>query len=191
MSDPKQYTLALEGLTPIMFNRFPQGDEEAEKKSVRDKLQFEVDNIAKRLYLTNDGEVYIPACALKKALVMACRFVVEKPKGSFKSYGPLIDGALFIEDDVILNVDRKHMIVDIRPVSLNAGRGKGGGTGNRARPLFPVPWGGKTTCLVVDDGISKEMLAVIADRAGRLCGVMEGRKIDMGRCAITVKNGSH
>jgi len=191
MSDPKQYTISIQGLTPIMFNKFPSTEEEAEKKSVRDKLEFEVEHIKNRLYLTNDGEPYIPACALKKALVMACRFVVEKPKGSFKSYVPLVDGALFIEDDVILNVERKHMIVDIRPVSLNAGRGKGGGTGNRARPLFAVPWGGKTTCLVVDDGITKEMLAVIADRAGRLCGLMEGRKIDMGRCQMVVTNGSH
>lgn len=189
MSDPRRYTLTIKGLTPIMFNRFPSAEEEAEKKSVRDKLAFEREHITKRLYLTNDGEVYIPTCALKKSLVMGCRFVVEKPKGSFKSFGPLVDGALFVEDDVILNVDRKNMIVDERPVSLNAGRGKGGGTGVRARPLFPLPWAGRTTVLVVDDGLSKEMLALIADRAGRLCGLMEGRKIDMGRCEIEVKNG--
>jgi len=191
MSEPRQYTLSLTGLTPIMFNRFPSMEETEEKKSVRDKLEFEKEHIKNRLYLTNDGEPYIPACAIKKALVMACRFVVEKPKGSFKSYGPLLKGALFIEDDVTLNVDRKHMIVDIRPVSLNPSLGRRGGTGERARPLFPVPWGGKTTCLVVDDGISPDILTIIADRAGRLCGIMEGREIDMGRCQITVKNGSH
>lgn len=189
MSDPVRYTLSVTGLTPIMFNKFPSEIEEAEKKAVRDKLQFERDHIENRLYLTNDGEVFVPSCALKKSLTMACRFVVEKPKGSFKSYGPLIDGALFIEDDLTLNVERKSMITDVRPVSLNAGRGKGGGTGYRARPLFAVPWGGKTTCIVVDDGITKEMLSVIADRAGRLCGLMEGRKIDMGRCEIRVANG--
>lgn len=190
MSEPTRYTLTVSGLTPIMFNRFQSSEEEAEKKSVRDKLQFERDHIAKRLYLTNDGEVYVPSAALKKCLLMGCRFVVEKPKGSFKSFGPLLEGALFIEDDLILNVDRKRMIIDERMVNLDPSKGARGPKGARARAMFPVPWGGTTTCLVVDDGLSKEMLAVIADRAGRLCGLMDGRKIDMGRCTIEVKNGS-
>jgi hypothetical protein len=189
MSEPVRYTLSVTGLTPIMFNRFPTAEEEADKKSTRDKVQFEREHIKNRLYLTADGEPYVPASAVKKMLIRACAFVVEKPKGSFKSYGPLIDGALFVEDDLVLNVEMKNMIVDERPVSLNAGRGKGGGSGMRARPLFPVPWGGSTTCLVVDDGISKDMLALIAGRAGRLCGLMDGRKIDMGRCDIKVTNG--
>lgn len=191
MSDPVRYTLTVSGLTPLMFNKFQTSVEEAEKKGERDKLKYERDHITNRLYLTNDGEVYIPSAALKRCFMSGCRFVVEKPKGSFKSFGPLVDGALFIEDDLILNVDRKQMIIDERMVNLDPSKGQRGPKGVRARPLFPVPWGGKTTCLVVDDGLSKDMLALIADRAGRLCGLMEGRKIDMGRCEIKVSNGSH
>lgn len=189
MSDPKRYVLNITGLTPLLFNRFPSQEEEAEKKSVRDKTQFEREHVLNRLYRTNDGEIYIPSNAIHKCLTMGCRFVPEKPKGSFKSYGPLIEAALVIEDDAILNVDVKKLVPFEAAVSLNTSRGKGGGTGTRVRPMVPLPWATKTSCIVVDDGITKDMLAVIADRAGRLCGLMDGRKIGMGRCQIGVTNG--
>jgi hypothetical protein len=183
----RNFAMNFEGITPLVMNT-NAGLIDGPVDKGRDKAGYEREHFRDLCYLTADRQLYIPARAVKKALVNGCRFMTKKPKGvSFKSYGPLIEAALLIDNDAILTAT----LDDIEPwtaiVNLDPNKGPKGPRGPRTRPLLRAPWSAHTTTTVMDDLLTLEVLAEIAELAGKRVGLLDARSIDYGRAFISVK----
>ncbi len=180
-----RFGLHFEGRTPLVMNSNSHLIEGVDKG--RDKAGYEREHFLDLTYRSPKGELYIPARAVKKALIIACRFIADKPRGtSFKSFGPLVEAALIVEEDAALNVSSEKVVPWTVVVNLEPSKGPRGPRGPRTRPLIPIPWEAATTVRTFDGLLTKEIVQRIADAAGWKCGLLDGRSIDMGRCDISV-----
>lgn len=153
-----------------------------------DPAKWELEHYMDKVYRTPTGRLCIPGAALRKAFVVACKFLDAKPKGAgFKSFGPLVEAALVMEDDAILNVEDQHVVPWTVIVNLDPSKGPRGPRGPRTRPMIPPPWQASTTMRVFDPRLTLEILEQIADKAGWMCGLLDARAMMMGRCDIEVK----
>lgn len=155
---------------------------------VRDKAAYEREHFMDKTYRTPEGKLYIPARAIKKALTVACKFLPDKPKGtSFKSFAPFIEATVIVPEDAMLDVVPDKVIPWSTVVNLDPSKGPKGPRGPRCRPLIPLPWSAETTLTVTDDILTLEILQKIGEAAGKKCGFLDGRAIDMGRAIVTIK----
>lgn len=186
MSQPRRFRIQLTGLTPLVMNSNASLLGPKEDKG-RDKLQYEREHIMDKTYRDAQGRLVIPANAIRKMAIGACRFVTDKPKGSsFKSFAPLIEAALFIEDDAPLDVTADKITPYEAIVNLDPSKGPKGPRGPRCRPMVPLPWHAETHGTLIDDAVTAEHLARIFEQGGRLCGILDARTIGYGRCDIGV-----
>ena len=186
----RKFALTMRGITPLVMNSntgMLDGSED-EKKETRDKAGWERDHFMDKTYRTPSGELYIPARAVKKSMIVACKFLPDKPKGTnFKSFGPFIEAATIVEEDALLDVSADKVIPWTVVVSLDPSKGPKGPRGPRTRPLSPVPWSAMTTIASLDDILTADILTKITEAAGLKCGLLDARAIDMGRCEMVVK----
>lgn len=187
MSDPRRFTMTITGLTSLVMHN-PAGLLGDKPDKGRDPAEWEREHFLDLTYRNANGQVIIPGHAIRKMLVNGCRFVTDKPKGSsFKSFGPLVEATLFIEEDAILDVPTDKVIPYVAIVNLNPSKGPKGPRGPRCRPMVPTPWSARTFITAVDEAITVDHLENIADVAGRLVGLLDGRTIGFGRCEISMK----
>jgi hypothetical protein len=187
-----RYALNLEGVSPLIMNS-NTGLLEPQDKG-RDPAAWEREHFRERCYVAPVAEdvsdreqLVIPARAIKKALVQACKFMVRKPKGvSFKSYAPFIESAALVPHDALLDVDLAAVIPFSIVVNLDPSKGNKGPRGPRTRPMIPLPWCATGEVIVFDQILSEDVLQEIAERAGKQVGLLDGRAIDFGRCLITL-----
>ena len=185
MSDPRRFRLNFSGLTALVMHNPASMLLPAQDKG-RDKLAWEQAHIMEATYRAADGELILPAAAIRKMLISACRFITDKPKGNFKSFGPLMEATLFIEEDARLSVTSDKIVPYVAIVNLTPSKGPKGPRGPRCRPMIPIPWHAETTAILIDDAVTAAHFAKIADVGGRLCGLLDGRTVGFGRCEITV-----
>jgi len=178
-----KYAIKLEGVSPlVMNNNSGIGEDKG-----RDPGAYEMEHFRERCYTDAAGALLIPARAIKKALVNACKFMVKKPRGvAFKSYGPFIEAATIVAHDAVLNVTMDKVIAFTTVVNLDPSKGPKGPRGPRTRPMLPLPWLATTELLVFDAILSEEVLAEIAERAGKQVGFLDGRSIDFGRALVSI-----
>jgi hypothetical protein len=187
MSDPRRFAISIMGLTALVMNS-PAGMLGPPEDKGRDKLEWEKAHMLDLTYRNPAGALIIPTPAVRRMFIAGCRFVTDKPKGtSFKSFAPLIEATLFVEEDAVLDVLADKVVPYIAIVNLNPSKGPRGPRGPRCRPMIPVPWRAETCCTLIDDAITADHLAKIADVSGRLCGLLDGRTIGFGRCEIAIK----
>src|SRR5262245_59242877 len=104
-----RFKLTFVGQTPLVMNNNTGLLTGVDKG--HDKAKWELDHFMDSTYRTADGVFFIPSRAIKKALTVACKFVPEKPKGAgFKSFSPLVEAALVVEDDAVLDVEVAKVI---------------------------------------------------------------------------------
>jgi hypothetical protein len=181
------YHLGVEGISGLIMNsnhKLIVGEDKG-----RDPAAYELEHFREKAYTGPDGQqLIIPARAMKKTFINACRFLPEKPKGvSFKSYGPFIEAATIFPVDFELDATLDQLIPFTNVVSLNPSLGPKSPRGPRTRPMLPTPWRAHGEMLVIDPILTLDVLQRIAERAGKQCGLLDGRAIDFGRCFITVK----
>jgi hypothetical protein len=187
MSEMRRFTLTINGLTAMIMHNNAGLLAPPEDKG-RDKLAWEREHMREMAYLNTAGELIVPSRAIRKCLISGCRFVTDKPKGAgFKSFGPLIEATLFVEADAVLFVSADKLIEYIAVVNLDPSKGDRGPRGPRCRPMVPMPWAAETTIALIDDAVTDAHLEKIADMAGRLCGLLDGRKIGFGRCEMSIE----
>jgi hypothetical protein len=149
---------------------------------------YEREHFRELCYVLANGALYIPARAIKKCLMVATKFVTDKPKGiGVKSFGPIIEGALLVDSDAMLSASVDAVQAWTAVVNLDPSKGPKGPRGARTRPLIPVPWTASTSLTVMDDLLTADVLSRIAEAAGKRCGLLDARSIDYGRCHMTVK----
>lgn len=185
--DATTYELTLEGFSALVMNSNAALLTGGEDKG-RDPAQYERDHYLDKCYRNTTGSLVIPARAIKKAMIDACRFLPEKPKGTnFKSYGPFIQAAMIITSDLVLNVTEDRVFPLTLVVNLDPSKGNKGPRGPRTRPCIAPPWGGRCEAVVVDPILKLDVLERLAERAGKQVGFLDGRAIDFGRAYVTVR----
>jgi hypothetical protein len=183
----RSFTVKLRGITPLVMNSNAALIDGGVDKG-RDKAAYEREHFRDLCYRQPDGALYIPARAIKKSLIVACKFVTDKPKGmGIKSFGPIIEGALLVDGDALLDKSIEDVVPWTVVVNLDPSKGPKGPRGPRTRPMIPIAWSASTSMTVMDDSLSGDVLAKIAEAAGKRCGVLDARSIDYGRCFIEVK----
>jgi hypothetical protein len=183
----RSFRVSIKGITPLVMNSNAALIDGGLDKG-RDKAAFEREHFRDLCYQTSAGALYIPARALKKALINATKFTTKKPKGvGFKSYGPLIEAAVLIDADAELSTKLGDVQAWTAVVNLDPSKGPKGPRGARTRPMLPLPWSAETSLMAMDDLLSGDVLSEIAELAGKRCGLLDARSIDYGRCFITVK----
>lgn len=175
------------GITPLVMNsNAALLDGKLDKG--RDKAAYEREHFRELCYQTPTGELYIPARAIKKSSLLACKFITEKPKGvGVKSFGPILEGAMLVDADAPLDMPLSAVEMWTAVVNLDPSKGPKGPRGARTRPRLPLPWSATTTITVLDDLLSLPVLQSIFEAAGKRCGLLDARTIDYGRCHITIK----
>lgn len=183
----RNFEMKLSGITPLVMNSNAALLDGGVDKG-RDKAAYEREHFRDLCYRAADGSLYIPARAIKKSMMLACKFITDKPKGvGVKSFGPIIEGALLVDADAPLSVEIDDVQAWTAVVNLDPSKGPKGPRGARTRPLIPVPWSATTSLTVMDDLLSSDVLGRIAEAAGKRCGLLDARSIDYGRCLITLK----
>jgi hypothetical protein len=95
MMTDERYRLTFQGVSALVMNS-NAALIEGENKG-RDPAAYELKNFRNKAYTDGNGGLVIPARAVKKSLINACRFLPDKPKGvAFKSYGPLVEVVMII-----------------------------------------------------------------------------------------------
>lgn len=180
------YHLKIEGVSALLMNSnsaLIAGEDKG-----RDPAQYERDHFLDKTYRDEEGHLVIPARALKKSFIEACKFLPLKPKGvNFKSYGPFLQSATLFPEDAILDVPVERVRPLTLVVNLDPSKGSKGPRGPRTRPAIAPPWNATATLEVIDPILTLDVISQIAERAGKQVGLLDGRAIDFGRCLITVK----
>jgi hypothetical protein len=182
-----RYTLTFEGISALVMNSNAALLGGGEDKG-RDPAKYELEHFREKAYTTADGELMIPARAIKKMAIDACKFYPKKPKGTnFKSFGPFIQAATIVPADAALGVTTTALRPLTLVVNLDPTKGSKGPRGPRTRPMLPPVWNATAELIVFDPILTKDHLAEIFERAGKQVGVLDGRAVDFGRCLISLK----
>ena len=131
-----RYAVKLEGVSPLVMN----SNTSIGVDKGRDPGGWEREHFRERCYTDPSGtQLVIPSRALKKCLMVACKFMVRKPKGvSFKSYAPFIESSLVVPSDAVLDVTLDRVVPFTTMVNLDPSKGPKGPRGPRTRPLVPT-----------------------------------------------------
>jgi hypothetical protein len=163
-----KYHIEIEGIRPLLQNRFPEESFEAEAKTKRNVGTIKGDVPETKLYKLPDGTIYEPAEHILGTLIKAAtNFKVGGKRG--KSYKDLIQSSVIITPDTIPHI-HQEWIVDKRSVVVPATRGRV----MRLRPRFDK-WALKFSLEIVEDRIGKATIKEILDFAGTSVGIGDYR----------------
>lgn len=165
------FDVTIQGRTPLLQNRLPDSLNltKAEKAGLGkvDHTEADRNNWREKLYVDDDGMIYIPSTSIKKCLIDGAKYWGEKYKG--KSYATLVLQSLSVVTDLNLGIHRDETdknkldpfrcIVNLTPTGMKASKGP------RTRPRISQ-WGGVFRVVVCDSRLSVESLKVIIGSAG-------------------------
>lgn len=163
----KQAIFELEGVSPYGQNGFIR-----EKRKDQETAQdFEARTWKERLHVASNGNVTIPAMAIKNCLTAAAKFVGQKISGKGNStFAKRFTAGLLCTDDVDLGVKAE----DVPGEWLFVPSDGVAGSGKRVEKCFPridPPWGGKVTVMILDDLITEKVFEFHLERAGQFIGL--------------------
>jgi hypothetical protein len=166
----KKYEVEIEGVSPLLMNRFVSGtDLEPTKKKIIITKQVDVKD---KLYLLSDGKAYIPAIYIERAMIEAGKSFKGKGKSSLSK----ILGAMLSVEPAALVLTNQKWVEDIQ-VGVNP---MTKGRMNIHRPRFDN-WGTKFKMIVSIDEIPTERLKEILDYAGLYVGLGDWRPAKKGK----------
>jgi len=170
--------VTIEGISPLLMNRFAEEKAEEVIKRVTGKPVPE--EIAVSLYILPDGKIYQPATHIEGAFIKAAANFKITGKGK-KTYKDLAKSSIFVEPDAIVHEIQEYGI-DKRPVVNPTTRGRV----IRARPILNN-WKLSFKIKVLDDQFPREVVKSILDYAGSSVGIGDYRP-RFGRFMVTAFN---
>ena len=123
-----------------------------------------------RLHVTDNGEVYIPASALKQCLVGGAKYLNEKIKGQGqKTWAGKIEKAVRCPDDVPLGIKAGDVTGEWIYVNADGVRG----SGKRVYRCFPRidSWKAEVTLLILDPILDPDTVVRQLTAAGAFIGI--------------------
>lgn len=171
----KEYDVTIEGISPLLMNRF--AEEKAEEVVKRVTGVRVPEEVAVSLYILPDGKIYQPASHVEASMIKAAANFNITGKGK-KTYKDLAKSSIFVEPDAIIHEIQTYDI-DKRPVVNPVTRGRV----IRARPILRE-WVLNFRIKVLDDQFPKEVVKNILDYSGSAVGIGDYRP-RFGRFIVT------
>lgn len=169
----KGIQVEIKGVSGLLMHRFPLEPVEAiEKKSPAEQAELAA-------YRAPDGELYIPAEAMRQALVAAGTYSKGKGRASLQK---VVAAAVFVNPAYIGLGTNKYEI-DSRAVVVPATRGRV----VRHRPHLPE-WTAAFELEYDETLLTEKQLRDVVDNAGALVGILDFRpqtKGPFGRFMVT------
>lgn len=162
----KKYEVRIEGVTPLLQNRFTGADEVESSPTKKRSATTKENNVEDTLYKLPTGEVYQPSESIKQALIEAGKAFKKGKSNLSKTFASFLQ----ITPEAIIHENQKW-IIDRRPVVIPSTKGRV--MRNRAR--FEN-WALTFEVTVLDeDEIDKKTLHDALDYAGHYLGVGDYR----------------
>lgn len=120
--------------------------------------------------VNSDGEICIPAMALKQMLDASAKLLGIQIPGKGKStYSKHFRAGVICESDVALGARKE----DVQAVTINANADGVRGSGKRVKRTFPIvpEWKGIAKFVIFDDTITKDVFERHLTEAGRFVGI--------------------
>ena len=156
----------LVGKSPISFNRALQ----SAKKASETSADYEKRCWKERLHVDENGEVFIPAIAIKHCLVAAAKYMGDRiPGQGKKTYTAKFKAGLGVSDNLQLGVRADEVTGEWVHVPSNGETGHG----TRVYKQFPVvkSWKTRGVVQIYDPIITAEPLKRYLDAGGLLVGL--------------------
>ena len=172
----------IEGTSPISFCK-AMASKKPKKKS---DGEWEDEIWSQRAHVTDDGQLFIPAMALKKALDAAAEYLSEKIAGKGNStYSKRFRAGTAILDDMLLvtpQTNEAAKLCDCLKETLFVPSNGQKGGGKRVIKHFPTlkQWYVEATIHVFDEIINPELLREYLSHAGMFIGLLRWRPINGG-----------
>lgn len=131
---------------------------------------FETRTWRERMHVTENGDVFIPAMAIKNSLASAGKWLGRSIPGKGKStYAKRLEAGVMVIEDIHLNVKA----ADVKGNKLFVPADGIRGSGKRVFKTFPLipAWLGRVEFTILDDIISKEVFQEHLEQAGMFIGI--------------------
>lgn len=163
----KTYKVKLKSKSPIAFGKFYTNDvPKLERESPSD---YETRTWINRAHTTDDNEVFVPALALKNALLQAAKYSGKTiPGAGKKTYSAKFASGVLITDNV--TIGKKE---ELKPMWLHVPSDGVRGGSKRVMKAFPTleTWEGEVNVIVLDEVIKKDVLKEFMTEAGNFVGL--------------------
>jgi hypothetical protein len=168
----KEYKVEIEGVTPLLFNRFIEASIDSKtKKRVGSPKELIVED---KLYKTEEGEIYTPSTHIYGMLINASKNFKITGKGK-ATYSKLIGSSIEVSPDAIV-----HKIQKWRPFSISAVNPMTRGRMMVIRPMMEV-WKLEFNLKFEEDDIPVEVIKNILDYGGQYVGIGDWRPATKGK----------
>lgn len=176
---PYEFKASIEGVVPILFNRWDCDKQEARGGSPPGSKERNTDDPKTMVYRMNDGTLGIPNYVVHGALSAAGKYMKD-PRSSKKSAVDLIKAAILISPMMIPFGKKTWDFVDARRVRVN-----GRGAITRHRPALKEGWKLAFTITVLAPSLmGNDFLLELVTNAGRFCGIGDYHPV-FGRFKVT------
>lgn len=131
---------------------------------------YEMRTWRNRMHVTSGGKVYIPPTAFKNCLSEAAKFLgIQIPGKGKNTYTKHIEAGILVTEPMVLDV----LAEDVPGEELFVPASGRRGDGKRVTKKFPLiaEWSGEVTFFVVDETVTRDVLAHHLAEAGSLIGI--------------------
>lgn len=171
----KTIEVTIEGVCPMLMNRFQMKTAEEESGAARrDEQRTPEDEAEKGLYKTKDGKVFVPSTWIEAALRDAAK-EYKKGKSNWKT---TILSSVFVDPDEIPMGKTSWDEIDRRPAVIQRNRIV------KSRPKFNTGWKISFKILFEDSRIKPDVIQTILTEAGSSKGIGDYRP-KFGRFKVT------
>lgn len=167
-------TIKVHSTTPLSQSGFYQSTR-PQKQSHED---FEKENWREKMHVSDDGQVFVPPMAFKRATDEACkRLAIQIPgKGKTQFTKYLVAGAMIVEPVPLADGKGKPIMgddVEGEWLWCDAQGKKGGASGSMVRRCFPIipEWKATLEYQVFDDTITRDVFEKCFESGGMFVGV--------------------
>lgn len=162
----KKVTVQIEGVSPLCQGRF-HNTEKLDKENAND---YEKRTWRSRLHIQDDGQVFIPAFALKNCLAECAKFLsIQIPGKGKATYTKHFEAGVLVLDAAPLGIMADAVVKEERFVPSDGRRGGG----NRVIKYFPVmpEWKCEAEFFIVDETVTSEVFQDHLRQAGQFIGL--------------------
>lgn len=168
-------TVSINGMAPLQFSKYHSEPMlEGESKKEQEARVWQA-----RAHIDSKGRVFIPPMAFKKCFQEAAQYRGEKVQGKGQStWTKHFRSGLLVTDPVLTGATKD----DLTPLWLFTSGTPGKLNGPRVEKCFPIlhEWSGEVVFHILDEAITEEQFAKVADTAGKMIGVMAFRPANGG-----------
>ena len=162
----KIYTAHLKGSSPYSQSKY-YNVEKLEKESAS---AFEERTWRERLHVNANGNVFIPPMSIKICLSEAAKYLgITIPGKGKNNYPKHFEAGVMVTDAIVLGIKKEDVAGEWLFVPSDGKRG-GGKRVNKCFPIIHV-WEGDVQIYVIDETVTKEVLLLHLEQAGKFIGL--------------------